>query len=113
MSRRKRRRVPERPLEQYELEVLLPSQHRRAERLATLQPERRLLVAVLDEAIQTALRIPPRRATADSWAWISSDDTGWPLSFCNVCDALGLDSGAVRTALARRRRERGADGAAE
>lgn len=113
MSRRKRRHVAPRPLEQYDLDVLLPSQQRRSERVAAVQPERRLLIAVLDEAIHNALRTPPRRVTADSWAWIGSDDTAWPFSFCNVCDALGLDAAAVRTALARQRRAQRPDEAAE
>jgi hypothetical protein len=71
-------------------------------------PERRLLFAVLDQALHD-LRIArlaqgtgrrPWKAAAASGrgveAWFESDDATWPCSFENVCAGLGLDADAIR-----------------
>jgi hypothetical protein len=42
-----------------------------------------------------------RRLSADAEAWFFSDHRGWPLSFLNVCDLLGLDPGYLRSGLMR------------
>ncbi|MCW5889803.1 MAG: hypothetical protein KIT14_04555 [bacterium] len=84
--------------------TVLPSQYFRGDRRAELQPEKRLMLAVLEDAITLYIRHP--ELAAESVAWVESDDIGWPYAFGNVCDALGLDRDAVRTALRRRRAER-------
>ncbi len=33
--------------------------------------------------------------------WIKSDDTRWPFSFMNVCDALGLAPSCIRKGVTR------------
>ena len=61
------------------------------------QPERRLLLAMLEDALTTALRIEPtngrRRVSprAQARSWILSEDVRWPYSFVNVCAFLGFD----------------------
>jgi hypothetical protein len=86
-------------------QVILPDQvaPRRA-----LDPERRLMLAVLYEAV--AAYLAGRRGVRDDLRevelWFASDDTAWPYSFVNLCDALGLDRAAVRRALFRQRIER-------
>ena len=78
---------------------------------AMWQPEKRLMLAVLEAALldlQTSAgaRTPRERRRADEVdAWFAADDEGWPCSFLNVCQALGLDVSAVRARAARWRTE--------
>ena len=87
-------------------QVILPDQAipRRA-----LAPERRLMLAVLQEAVVTYLAGAHRslpQHLRELEQWFASDDTTWPYSFGNLCDALGLDRSAVRRALFLQRLER-------
>ena len=69
------------------------------------EPERKLLVAVLTDAIVryrlrgTLTDLPRRARLGEAERWILSNDRRWPYSFVNVCDALGLDPTAVRRAV--------------
>ena len=76
-------------------------------------PEKRLLLAVLEEAAETYRRYvftTDRRHHAifvDVQAWFASEDTAWLYSFVGICDALGLEATYVRSGLrpwAERRR---------
>jgi hypothetical protein len=68
-------------------------------------PERRLLLAVLVDAIVRVRRLPGpsshavRRAGVEAERWIRSDDRSWPCSFVNVCDALDLAYQPLRRAV--------------
>ena len=75
-----------------------------------LTPERRLLYAVLDQALNdlrmARLAPPPPartsatrslRSRASVEAWFASDDAGWLFSCENVCAALGLDADSIRS----------------
>ena len=87
-------------------QVLLPEQ---ATPRRALGPERRLMLAVLHEAVLAYLGGEARTTHAgmlEIEAWFGSDDTSWPYSFGNLCDALGLDRAAVRRALLLQRVER-------
>jgi hypothetical protein len=74
---------------------------------AAFQPEKRLMLAVLEEAIATY----QRHATADSRRsqrlvdeveeWVSGESGEWPFSFDNICAALDLDAEYLRTGMAR------------
>jgi hypothetical protein len=70
-----------------------------------LHPERRLMVAVLHEALIDYERGVRGELMDEPWVfrrvvrWFRSDDTRWPCSFVNVCDALDLSPGAVRSTL--------------
>src|SRR5689334_15088920 len=85
-------------------ETILPEQFFRP---AALPAEKRLMLAVLQEALSDLQRsadgrTPRARRLADEVdAWFVADDDGWPFSFVNVCHALGLDASAVRSHLAR------------
>jgi hypothetical protein len=87
---------------------LLPTQHadlcRRSE---PVQPERRLMLAVLSDAIvlfQTpGSRLTQRRDLEDARRWILSDDRLSPFSFVNVCDTLGIAFEPLRRALQKSR----------
>jgi hypothetical protein len=74
-------------------------------------PERRLLVAVLEQAlddvglVRSTTRTRPRarrlcgRRGANVEVWFAARNEPWPLSFENLCSHLGLDADAIRTAL--------------
>lgn len=73
------------------------------------QPERRLLLAVLADAIVRCRRLAtaPRCAAIElreAERWIRSDDREWPCSFVNVCEALGIAYGPLRRAVLAWRR---------
>jgi hypothetical protein len=78
---------------------------------AALQPERRLMMAVLEDAIRVLLdhrvrfdgRVPT--LVLECQEWIAGDDRDWPYSFVNICEALNLDVDRTRKLVGRRRRE--------
>jgi hypothetical protein len=72
---------------------------------ADSQPEKRLMLAVLDDAVAIFLRDagrPPGATPAEFGAacsWLSSPDDEWPFSFVAICRALALDPSAIRRGL--------------
>ena len=72
---------------------------------ASRQPEKRLMLAVLEEAVAAyqkfACATTPlaRREFLDAQEWIELDNDQWAFSFANICQALGLDAPAVRSGL--------------
>ena len=74
---------------------------------AWLQPEKRLMLAVLEGAVSdfqkyaTASSGRGRRLFADADAWFGSINTDDPLSFVNICYALALDPSFIRAGLRR------------
>jgi hypothetical protein len=75
---------------------------------AAWQPEKRLMVAVLQDAAVTLLDNAARRGgrarrlCAETAAWFGADDEESPFSFVNICDAVQLDAGHVRAWIERR-----------
>ncbi len=88
----------------YEFETVLPVQFHAAQRRCALQPEKRLMLAVLEDAVLAYLR--GLHQSPETAAWFESDDFTWPYSFANLCEGLGLDRAAVRVALRRQRGRR-------
>ena len=88
-----------------EPEIVLPEQFFR--RSAGAPSERRLMLAVLEEALLDVRRsanrrtLRMRRLADEVEGWFAANDEGWPCSFLRICHALGLDAAAVRTRLAR------------
>ncbi len=87
-------------------DTLLPSQYFSAlRRKGAHEPERRLVVAVLQDAVdcfQKHLAARDRRARQlylDAEEWIGSDDRSWPFSFENVCDLLQINAEYLRRGL--------------
>lgn len=84
---------------------------------ASIVPEKRLLLAVLEEAVVTFQRYSTdpgrrgRRLFREADEWVCSDDLCWPCSFRNICDVLGLDPAYVRQGLRRWRDVQRASGA--
>lgn len=91
----------------FEPEVILPSQFFGAARAASERPEKRLMLAVLQDAVATLLkhsgsnRPAGRRMVREVQQWITAREARWPFSFENICSALGFDAGAIREGLQR------------
>lgn len=64
-----------------------------------LPAEQVLLCRLLGDAIR-ALE-DPGLIRRDAEVWIAAVDRDWPLSFDNVCQALGIDPNPLRAALLR------------
>ena len=65
--------------------------------------ERRLMLAVLEDAIRTLLlakrsRITRKRAMSEL-EWLQSTDVTEPFAFESICDVLGIDPSYVRNRL--------------
>lgn len=87
-------------------DTLLPSQYFAAlKRKGAHEPERRLVVAVLQDAVdcfQKHLRARDRKARQlfiDAEEWIISEDRSWPFSFENTCDLLQINAEYLRRGL--------------
>ena len=104
----------ERLQELFQPDTLMPSQYfDRIRRRASLDGERRLMVAILEDAVDVYrkhadARDRKRQALFDDAAtWIESDDKSWIFSFENICDVLGIDVSYLRSGLRRWYAERG------
>ncbi len=92
-------------------EILLPAQFFSATSAGTECPERRLMLAVLEDAIGTVLkhgasgRGRSRRLLREAEQWIHARDHDWPFSFENICSVLNLDAGALRKGLSNFRED--------
>src|SRR5262245_55754944 len=87
-------------------EAVLPSQLDAGPHVG-MQPEKRLMLAVLDNAVLlvlhggTARDERTRRHAAEASRWLASDAGHWPFAFVNVCQVLGLDPSWVRAGVCR------------
>jgi len=91
-----------------EPETVLPSQFFDRFKIdASLQPEKRLMLAVLEDAVGTfqkyagATNRRARRLHAEAEEWFADDDVSWPFAFPNICQALGLEPEWLRRGLER------------
>jgi hypothetical protein len=88
-------------------EVMLPSQFFSAVASGIERPEKRLMLAVLQDAVAMLLkhagsaRSGPRRLVREAEQWINARNRDWPFSFENICGVLDLDPAAVREGLQR------------
>jgi len=93
-------------------DVILPAQFFAAPSDPRSEPERRLLVAVLEEAIGSLLAgigevTPERRAVAgEAERWFASDEHAGPFAFASICDVLDIDPTRVRETVAAWRTRR-------
>ncbi len=71
------------------------------------QPEKRLMMAILLDAVECFQKHAPRhqgkpdRLFRASQEWLFDDDLKWPFSFVNICDAVGIDPRYLRNGLKR------------
>lgn len=99
--------IPTRPGERdvIEPENVLPAQFFNRGVSTDLQPEKRLMLAVLEDAVacfqKYALSTKPaeRQWFAEAAAWLTANDRQWPYSFVNICDVLDLDAGRLYNGL--------------
>jgi hypothetical protein len=83
---------------------------------ASLQPEKRLMLAVLEDAVGTFQKYATaggrrgRRLFAEAEEWFAAEDDGWPFAFTSICQALGFDPEYLRRGLARWRDQQVAQG---
>ena len=91
-----------------EPDTLVPAQYfDRVGSDAAFQPEKRLMLAVLEEAIATFQRHVmsdnrrSQRLVEEVESWTSGAEADWPFSFENVCAALDLEPEYLRTGMAR------------
>lgn len=72
---------------------------------ASLRPEKRLMLAVLEEAVadyQKFVIAASREGRAlfeEVEAWFASEDREWPFAFASICDSLGLEASWLRRGL--------------
>ncbi len=101
-------RIEEQSPAMLEADIIVPSQffdRIRAERSS--QPEKRLMLAVMEDAITTFQKSVhgatrrQRRLLKETEEWIGSTDTSWPFSFENICIALDIESDYMRSGLHR------------
>ena len=91
-----------------EPDTLVPAQYfDRVGSDAAFQPEKRLMLAVLEEAIATFQRHVmsdnrrSQRLVEEVETWTSGADGSWPFSFENVCAALDLEPEYLRAGMNR------------
>lgn len=72
----------------------------------SLVPEKRLMLAVLEDAIASFQRNTiQEQKTAEASdeldvdAWLDSDDLSWPFSFASICQALNMEPEYLRKGL--------------
>lgn len=71
--------------------------------------ERRLMIAILEDAILTYLKFAgdARKAQQDQFrdaeTWVETDDRSWIFSFASICEHLGLEPSQLRRGLRARK----------
>jgi len=92
----------------FQLDPVLPAQYQETFRRKThLEPEKTLMLAVLEDAILCFQRYALARTGKtgqlfrDAEEWILEKDTRWFFSFEQICDALGFEPGYIRHGLMR------------
>ena len=90
----------------FQPDTLLPSQFfDRVRRRTEHEGERRLMIAVLEDAVsvyrkQAGVREGRNREIfLEAEEWIEDQDRTWLFSFQNICDVLGLDADYLRRGL--------------
>ena len=100
--------LEDRVLANLEADLIVPSQffdRIKAERSS--QPEKRLMLAVMEDAIATFQKSAPamtrrqRRLLKETEEWIGSADSSWPFSFENICAALDIEAEYLRGGISR------------
>ena len=95
----------------FEPDTLLPEQYFTLLGRKPLQGEKRLLLAMLEDAVhcfQTYLlakKPHERRLFQEAEEWIESTDGLWFFSFENICDVLGINPSRMREALKKWKEE--------
>ena len=96
----------------FQPDIILHSQHRDTLQRRTPQdPEKRLMLAVLEDAVacfRNGLHARDHRRKElfkDSEAWITEENGDWLFSFEHICDILGVDARSIRNELFKWKKE--------
>ena len=90
----------------FQPDITLPALYLEQVKTARLEPEKRLMLAVLKDAVGcfqknlSARRGRRRDAFIDAETWIE-EESDWPFSFANICETLGMDPLHIREGLRR------------
>jgi hypothetical protein len=92
----------------FQPDVLLTEQYiDNFRRKTPLEPERALLLAVLDDAVRSfqdnllSQNKKKQLLFEEAREWLFSNDSGWVFSFVSICGLLGLDPDYIRRGLKR------------
>lgn len=92
----------------FQPDTLLPAQYLETfKRKAPLEPEKRLMLAVLEDAVacfQKYIFARDRRGKAmfrEAEEWVMEEGSEWLFSFENICEVLGFNPQYVRGGLVR------------
>lgn len=91
----------------FQADPLLSEQYLTGRRNIRLEPEKRLMLAILEEAVYCFQDNYPaqhgkgKRLFDSAHRWFFGQSGDWIFSFENVCSVLGLDPGYVRKGLAQ------------
>jgi hypothetical protein len=91
----------------FQPDLLLSAQYFGNLRKTLLEPEKKLMFAILEDAIScyqsnlTAHSVRGKRFFEETKSWIVAVGNDWIFSFENVCEALGLNPQYVRQGLLR------------
>lgn len=85
------------------IELVLPTPSLRRAGVRLVEPHQRLMAAVLQTAVDDC-RVGPGvpagcHGVQRAIAYVASTDRGWPFSFENLCEALGVNAGCLRQEL--------------
>jgi len=96
----------------FEPDTLLSAQYfENFRRKISLEPEKRLMLAVLQDAVNCfqdnilAQSGTKRRLFEEAQEWIFEENNDWIFSFANICEVFGLHPQYVRQGLLRWKRE--------
>ena len=98
-------RLDEMPAVRFEADILAAQDFDRIHRSRSRSPERDLMLAILEEALNDYQRCfrardnKGRKRFADARAWILNTDSEWIFSFINCCELLGIEPGYLRQGL--------------
>jgi len=93
----------------FEPDTLLPNQfYAMFKNSQYREPERRLMVAILEDAVsclsadQRRCNLKQRKQYEEAKAWVSADEESeWIFSFKNICEVLGMNPSYLRRGLIR------------
>ena len=95
----------------FQAHTLAPQQYQQSARRTLFQePEQELMFAVLKDAIccfqkyGSARDKMRTRLYLEARKWLMQEDSDWPFSFANICEAIGLSPQYVRAGLLGRQK---------
>ena len=106
----------ERVAELFVPDTMLPSQYFDRARRTEYDGERRLMIAVLEDAVDVYRKLAGARDARrqqlfkDAEEWIESPDRSWIFSFLNICDVLGIEPEYLRRGLHDLKRQAQSEG---